>query len=96
MAKEDEGASIKCVFVPAFGDPIEVQKLINLGCEYRILKQYFLYIIHDLKKLTIDQMMNAQFFVKKMFCMLDMCFVFNLRGITSNNRKIGVNVIKNE
>ena len=34
MAKEDESASIKCVFVPVFGDPIEVQKAINPGCEY--------------------------------------------------------------
>ena len=52
MSKEDEGASIKCVFVPVFGDPLE--KSINPGCEYRILKQYFLergfHIIHDMKK----------------------------------------------
>ena len=70
MAKEDEGASIKCVFVPVFGDPIEVQKSINPGCEYRILKQYFLergfHIIHDMKKLTIYHMINVQFFVNKM------------------------------
>ena len=91
--------SIKCVFVPVFGDPIELQKSINPGCEYRILKQYFLersfYIIHDLKKLTIDQrIMLISVFCKKCFCMLDMCLVFNLRGITSNNLKIGVNVKK--
>ena len=42
VTKEDEGASIKCVFVPVYGDPIEVQKPINPGCECRLLKQYFL------------------------------------------------------
>ena len=88
MAKEDEGASIKCVFVPVFGDPIEVQKSINPGCEYRILKQYFLergfYIIHDLKKLTIDQRITFQFFV------LPLC-VGHVLGCFL--RKIDVNVV---
>ena len=56
MTKEDEGTPIKCVFFPVYGDPIEVQKPINPGCECRLLKQYFLehvfYIIHDLKKVN--------------------------------------------
>ena len=33
VAKEDEGASIECVFVPVYGDPIKVEETINVGCE---------------------------------------------------------------
>ena len=33
VAKEDEGASIECVFVPVYGERIQVEETINVGCE---------------------------------------------------------------